>query len=131
MVRHCYSGLVTSFSKGSSRCLFTYTILLAIRVLARSLNSRVVILKIRRCSDKMSTIADMLSKCQLEDAKDLMVDSVFGKYSSTFVSWLANPSTTRGLGIAIVKELSARLRLPNFETEWEEEYVNLVKTNNF
>ena len=54
----------------------------------------------------MSTIADMLSKCQLEDAKDLMGDSVFGKYSSTFVSWLANPSTTRGLGIAIVTELS-------------------------
>ena len=79
----------------------------------------------------MSTIADMLSKCQLEDAKDLMVDSVFGKYSSTFVSWLANPLATRGLGIAIVKELSARLRLPNFETEWEEEYVNLVKTNTF
>ena len=56
----------------------------------------------------MSTIADMLSKCQLEDAKDLMGDSVFGKYSSTFVSWLANP---RGLGIAIVTELSARLKI--------------------
>ena len=59
----------------------------------------------------MSTIADMLSKCQLEDAKDLMGDSVFGKYSSTFVLWLANPSTTRGLGIVIVTELSARLRI--------------------
>ena len=58
----------------------------------------------------MSTIADMLSKCQLEDAKDLMGDSVFGKYSSTFVSWLANPSTTHGLVIAIVTELSACLR---------------------
>ena len=123
------SGLVRSFQKGSSRCLYTYSIILAIRALARSFNSRVLIVKVKRCSNVMSSVADMLSKGQLAEAKENMVDSVMGNYSSTFVSWLADPVPTRGLGLAIISELQRKLKLPVFETEWHKDYLPLVKHN--
>ena len=124
------SGLVRSFQKGSSRCLYTYSIILAIRALARSFNSRVMIVKVKRCSNTLSSVADMLSKGQLDEAKEHMIDSVMGNYSSTFVAWLADPVPTRGLGLAIISELQMKLNLPVFETEWHEDYIPLVKYNN-
>ena len=123
------AGLVQAYEKGSCRCMYTYSILLAIRALARSLNSKVIIVKIKRCSESFSTMADLLSKGLLSEAKELMEDSVCGNHSSTFVNWLSDPVPTRGLGLAIITELKEKLRLPVFETEWEEDYIPLVKHN--
>ena len=124
------AGLVNAFQKGNCRCMYTYSVILAIRAIARSLNSKVNIVKIRRCSNNLSTTADLLSKGKLNEALELMEDGVYGKYSSSFISWLSNPFPTRGLGMAIIMEMKKRINIPVFETEWEEEYIPLVKINN-
>ena len=123
------AGLVGVFKKGNSHCLYTYTLILAMRVIARSLNSRVFIKKVSRCSSDMSTVADLLSKGFLSEANEIMGDSVWGNYSSTFTHWMSNPFPTRGLGLAIVRELKEKMDIPIFDTEWDEEVVPLVRHN--
>ena len=123
------AGLVGSFRKGSSHCMYTYSLLLAMRAVARSLNSRVIIKKVGRCSSTMSTIADLLSKGFLREAEELMGDSVWGNFSSTFTHWMSDPFPTRGLGLAIVMELKRKMDIPVFETEWNEEVIPLIRHN--
>ena len=123
------AGLVGVFRKGNSHCLYTYTLILAMSVIASSLNSRVFIKKVSRCSSDMSTVADLLSKGFLSEANEIMGDSVWGNYSSPFAHRMSNPFPTRGLGLAIVRELKEKMDIPIFDSEWDEEVVPLVRHN--
>ena len=99
------------------------------KVIARSLNAEIHVAKVKRRSDSMSLVADLLSKGHLDEAKSMMTDPVMGHYSSTLAAWMSDPYPTRGLGVAIVHELKQRFSIPIFETEWEEEYVHLIRKN--
>ena len=88
----CYEyfilGFVRSFAKGYSRCLYTYTIFLAMKAIARSLNAEIHVVKVKRRSDNMSLVADLLSKGHLDEARLRMEDPVMGHYSSTLAAWI-------------------------------------------
>ena len=49
-------GTVYGFAKGYSRCLYAYTALKAIEVMARGINARVFMRKTPRCSGKFEKI---------------------------------------------------------------------------
>ena len=83
---------------GHSRDVYTYSILLAVRAVARALNARVEYVKVPRCSDKFSIVADALSQGQVEYAKSLLGEYAYGQYSSTLMKWLCDPVLTRVLG---------------------------------
>ena len=99
------------------------------KAIARSLNAEIHVVKVKRRSDNMSLVADLLSKGHLDEARLRMEDPVMGHYSSTLAAWMSDPYPTRGLGIAIVHEIEKRFRVPIFETEWEDEYTNLIRVN--
>ena len=100
------SGLVHSFAKGSSRCLFAYSIVKAIFDVARGLNIKVQVLKVKRCSNFGSISADSISKGKTKDWMDENPGSEFGYISRTLVKYLQAPFPTRLLGQAILRELS-------------------------
>ena len=114
---------------GHSRDVYTYSILLAVRAVARALNARVEYVKVPRCSDKFSIVADALSQGQVEYAKELLGEYAYGQYSSTLMKWLCDPVPTRVLGQAIVKELSEKYEVIELDTEWEFEVDKLVAHN--
>ena len=122
-------GLVISYRKGHSRCLLTYTCILAMRSITRAFNAKLEIIKVPRCSNKWATIADSLSKGQIKAARQDMGVFKYGQYSSTFYKWLCNPQPSRVLGLAIVKELAAKHDVVIFDTEWSFEVDSLIAHN--
>ena len=114
---------------GHSRDVYTYSVLLAVRAVARALNARVEYVKVPRCSDKFSIVADALSQGEVKLAKEILGEYTYGQYSSTLMKWLCDPVPTRVLGQAIVKELSEKYEVIDLEAEWSFEVDRLVAHN--
>ena len=90
------SGLYWAFKKSSSRCLYVYTVTKSLYTVARALDCRVRIEKVKRCSNLPSLVADTLSKGEIQSAMDLMmtegeVESSMGFLSLTLQAWINNP----------------------------------------
>ena len=124
-------GLVLAWRKGHSRCLLTYSVILALKALERAFNMRIVMKKVKRCSSPQTQIADALSKGLVKEIHDLFPhrSKTPPRYSSTLVSWLNNPFPTRTLGHAIVRELASSYTLADADVEWEDDFLSLVKFN--
>ena len=124
-------GLVLVWRKGSSRCLLTYSILLALKALERALYMRLELVKIPHCSSPQASIADLLSKGFLREIWHLFPHrrKEPGSHSSTLLKWLCNPYPTRVLGVAIAKELSYKFNIANCDFEWDDEVLPLVHVN--
>lgn len=124
-------GLVLAWRKGSSRCLLTYSVILALKTLERAFNMKIVMKKVPRCSSPQTQVADALSKGLVKEMHDLFPHRRLTppRFSSTLVSWLNNPFPTRTLGMAIVAELSRDYKLADAEIEWEDDFLHLVRFN--
>ena len=124
------SGVVAGFSKGHSTESLAWSVLKAIRDVARALNSPIEIHKVRRCSDHKSLAADLLSKAKRSEAIQLMDNpaSAPGFLSRTLMNWLQAPKVSRVLGFAIVEELR-RMGVPvlTLHVEDPEELEELVR----
>ena len=124
-------GLVLAWRKGSSRCLLTYSIILALKKLESALCLRLDIVKVPRCSSPQSSVADMLSKGLLQQVWKLFPHRRMqpGDHSSSLFKWLCNPFPTRVLGSAIVKELAYKYNVVDCDFELEDEVLPLIHFN--
>ena len=97
-------GTVYGYSKGYSRCLYAYTALKAIEVVARGINARVIFRKTPRCSGRLEMIADHLSRSERIPASDLMgrrnvfmvPPRTLGKFLSAWPGNLAGAGLSNG-----------------------------------
>lgn len=125
-------GLVLAFRKGHSRCLLTYSVILSLKKLETAFGMKLIIVKTPRCGSPQAEVADWLSKGQLQKVWKFFPHrrSEMGAHSSSLMHWLKNPTPTRVLGSAIIKELSEKYTLADMEFEWEDE-VNPMIHHNF
>ena len=124
-------GFVLAFRKGSSRCLLTYTIVMALKKLEAAFHMKLIVAKVPRCSVPQAMVADMLSKGLLQQVWSLFPHrrSQPGSHSSSLLHWLSNPYPTRVLGSAIMEELGEKYNIVKPEFEWDDEVLPLVKLN--
>ena len=99
-------SLCYAWSSGHSSCPLTCTITTAMHRLARALCCQLSVEWIRRCSSTPAALADLLSKGRTTEALAIMGPAAqLGYTSRTLSSYLQDPSPTRLLGQAVVKEL--------------------------
>ena len=98
-------GLAMAFSKAHSRDKFTYSVMLAIKDIAKYLNIQLAITWTPRCSSPGELVADMLSKAKFEEASKTAERPVnLSRVPRTLLRWLEAPRVTRLLGMAILEE---------------------------
>ena len=105
------SGSVAIFRKGwCSSCMLSTTVVLAIHKVACALNCNIEIVKIRRCSDRLTQAADALSKTQFSKFRKLVPEANVepGRIPSEIVKWIENPREDRYLGERILKEIGMK-----------------------
>ena len=107
------AGSVFIYNKGySPSCMLSSVIASAIAQVAAALGCKVEVLKIPRCSDPFSTMADALSKgafCRFRD----LAHQVPGwsqpvhplPVSKALLSWIASPAPDWNLGASLIQEL--------------------------
>ena len=115
-------GTVYGYSKGYSRCLYAYTALKAIEVVARGINARVFFRKTPRCSGRFEKIADHLSRSERVPAFSLMGrNNIFMMPPRTLGKFLISPVPNRVLGQAILSELGSSMEVLTPEVEFRQE----------
>ena len=118
------SGFYWAYRKGTSRDLFTYTVMKAIRTVAAHLDVNLT----PRCSGTGEAIADNLSKHKVAEALALAspeADQSFAKIPEALVRWLDNPSLSRVLGHTVLEELAESMPVLPWDQEDEESLVKL------
>ena len=116
------AGTCYGYEKGYSRCLYAYSALKAIEVVARGINARVFFRKTPRCSGRFERIADHLSRSERAPAFSLMgQDNVYMEPPRTLGKFLMNPVPNRVLGQAILVELSSSMEVLHPEAEHRQE----------
>ena len=124
-------GLYYAYKSGSSRCLFTYTIVKALSEVARGLNVILSVEKVPRCSNEGSIVSDLISKGLCRQWLETTSGAEWGYLSLTLMSWVSNPAPTRCLGIAILREMSLKFPVLVWSVEDESELSQLIKIPRF
>lgn len=121
--------MAAAYNTGSSTCLLAHSIAKSLHDVARGLNISLSVSWKRRCSDRLSRVADFLSKMEMEAAKQELgsEDLVLGYTSRTLATFMQNPRPERCLGLAILKELSSWMETLEVHVEWRDSYEYLVK----
>ena len=104
---HCDNiGMIYAYKKRRSTCGYVSSVSKAINDVALSLNSRIDLVKARRCSSKMEVVADLLSKSKIKEAMELveLEEENRREVPTSITKWLMNPFPTRNLGWRIVEE---------------------------
>ena len=102
----CYAWL----NKGS-RDLLSYTVAKAVADVAAGLGVDLVVRKVTRCSDRLSTAADDLSKYRIREAFESMGEDREEEVMTvpgTILRWLADPWETATLGKLVLREIKER-----------------------
>ena len=99
-------GLALAFQKAHSRDQYTYSIMMAIKDVAKYLNINLAIVWTPRCSSPGELVADQLSKGKFQEAAKTAGCQVrLSRVPRTLLHWLKAPRVTRLLGMAILEEL--------------------------
>ena len=99
-------GLAMAFRKAHSRDKFTYSVMLAIKDIAKYLNINLSVTWTPRCSSPGELVADMLSKAKFTEAAETAGCPVnLCKVPRSLLKWLEAPRITRLLGMAILEEM--------------------------
>ena len=104
-------GSVSIFRKGwCTSCMLCTTIALALSEVAASLDCKLEVVKVRRCSTREAEAADAISKADWRRFKRLMPLSNPGSamVPVTLSKWVEAPVEDRTLGERILKELGVR-----------------------
>ena len=125
-------AVMHAWRTGHSRDPLCYTVCKSLDTVARALNIRLEIRHRKRCSDPGTTAADLLSRGRVTEILDAVNsrDSKIGWVSRALTSWLGNPTPTRLLGTAIVRELSSITPVLDLEVEWEDELDSVWNKGN-
>ena len=99
-------GLSQAYGKAHSRDKFTYTVMMALKDVAKYLGVKLCVLWTPRCSSPGEVVADHLSKAKFEEAGEVAEVPVhLARVPRTLLKWLERPTVTRLLGMAILKEM--------------------------
>ena len=101
-------GSVSIYRKGwCSSCSLATTLALAISEVAASIDCRLEVVKIRRCSNAEALAADAVSKADWTLFRQLMPGATPGpaKIPTALVSWVNSPVADRNLGQKILREM--------------------------
>ena len=102
-------GTVSVFGKGRCRkCHYSTTIARATYEVARGLGMEVRVCKIRRCSDKGSTLADSLSKGKVEEFKRDYPDFQLVDIPKPIWDWISRPKVDYSLGRRILQAMQTK-----------------------
>ena len=99
-------GLALAFSSAHSRDKYTYSVMLAIKDVAKYLNINLALVWTPRCSSPGELTADQLSKAKFVEAGETAgVQVNLCRVPCTLLRWLECPVVTRCLGLAILEEI--------------------------
>ena len=99
-------GLALAFSKAHSRDKYTYSVMLALKDVAKYLNINLALVWTPRCSSPGELTADQLSKAKFVEAGETAgVQVNLCRVPCTLLRWLECPVVTRCLGLAILEEM--------------------------
>ena len=110
-------GAVSIYAKGySTSCPYCYTIAVAIHEISTALNCHVAITKIRRCSNKGSFIADLLSKAAFKGFYDLCPErnTEPAWIPRELLLWIEDPKEDMKLGKKIMVEMAKYTKLLSY-----------------
>ena len=101
-------GLAHAWSRGHSRCWYTYCIMKALSELAFYADCQLKVTWTRRCSSDAELVADLLSKGRLAEAVQVaeVTNLCTMRISRTLAKWLESPKACRELGAAICEEVA-------------------------
>jgi len=106
------AGTCHSFRKGSSRCLYSWTVLKVIDEMASGTMSMVSIVKTRRCSGFGETVADTLAKGEISGLDRLGITSpTWLRPSRVLMDWVKKPVVTHQLGKYLLNEISQHMEV--------------------
>jgi hypothetical protein len=102
-------GAVDIYKKGhSTKCLYSASIAKAIYEVAEAIGATVSVEKIRRCSDRGSYTADMLSKGNLAEGRRMLpLREPMREVPYSLVRWLKDPRVDMSWSKEILKDLES------------------------
>ena len=101
------AGACHAFRKGSSKCLYTWTVLKALDDVASGTMSIVSVLKTRRCSGHGEKVADAIAKGDIPSLANMgLVNATWSRPSRVLMDWIKKPVVTPQLGKQLLDELS-------------------------
>ena len=104
-------GSVSIYQKGwCTSCMLSTTIAVALSEVAASLDCKLEVVKVRRCSTREAEAADAISKADWRRHRRLMPQSNHGlaMVPVTLSKWVEDPVEDRTLGERILRELGVR-----------------------
>ena len=122
-------GLALAFQKAHSRDKFTYSIMVAIKDVAKYLNVNLSVVWTPRCSSPGELVADQLSKAKFVEAGETAGCPVnLCAVPRALLKWLRAPVVTRLLGMAILEEMEGQgVQVLPREPEDRAEIVSLME----
>ena len=120
-------GLAMAFSKAHSRDKYTYSVMMALKDVAKYLNINLALVWTPRCSSPGELTADQLSKAKFVEAGETAGTQVnLRSEPRTLLKWLECPVVTRCLGLAILEEMQDEgIRVLDMEPESRTEIAAL------
>ena len=112
------AGSVAIFQKGwCTSCLLCSTLVLAISEVAASINCRVEIVKIARCSTDLAEAADAISKAEFSRMRRLMPGASVGpaRVPRALLQWINNPVRDRNLGGRLLEEMDVERNILGYQ----------------
>lgn len=104
------AGSVACFQRGHSKDPLTQTVIRAVYLVAASLNAQIEVVKVPRCSDRGSVLADLVSKgnCSLfrQEAPEYSYQPRL--VSQAIVDFIGNPKVDRYLGCKVLQDIQSR-----------------------
>ena len=115
------AGSVAIWRKGySTSCELSSTLVRAMHVVSVALECRLDIMKITRCSDPGSQMADALSKAEFSKFEEVSrkhpfkINSGMTKVPRALIAWINNPCFDWNLGQRILEEMEETTALLGF-----------------
>ena len=102
------AGTVAIYNKGwCTSCMLCTTVALAISEVAASINCKLEIIKIKRCSTELAEAADAISKADFNRMRRLMPGANPGpaRVPRSLLQWVDNPVADMNLSAKLLKEM--------------------------
>ena len=111
-------GSVCIYKKGwCNSCLLSTTLTLAISEVAASINCRLEVVKVRRCSNALAEAADAISKADFARLRRVMPGASPGpaRVPRALLRWVTNPVGDRHLAARLLEEMGIQRNILGFQ----------------
>ena len=98
-------------------CILSTTVALAISEVAASINCKLEIVKIKRCSNDLAEAADALSKADFGRMRRLLPGANVGpaKVPRALLMWVNNPVGDKDLGAKLLREMGIERNILGYQ----------------